>query len=144
MSCVNITLSALGCLGIKQWFNTVNDNQHIETTIVTATRTEQSVADNSTRHGFRRDIERGNLRTYRELLSLAVGVAQLFTQRRPRRSNNLLLRGNQSNHALKTCRRRADQLSFTLGSRHSYLRTHQTIRVCAARSSLYGSSHPAA
>jgi vitamin B12 transporter len=98
----NITLSALGtALALNSGLTLANDNQHIETTIVTATRTEQSIADSLAPVTVfeRADIERIQPADLQELLSRAVGVAFVRNGGRGA-SNSLFLRGNQSNHTL--------------------------------------------
>ncbi|WP_295876439.1 TonB-dependent receptor [uncultured Zhongshania sp.] len=77
------------------------DESHIETTIVTATRTEQSVADILAPVTVfeRADIERIQPNDLQELLSRAVGVSFVRNGGRGA-STSLFLRGNQSNHTL--------------------------------------------
>ena len=77
------------------------DESHIETTIVTATRTEQSVADILAPVTVfeRADIERIQPNDLQELLSRAVGVSFVRNGGRGA-STRLFLRGNQSNHTL--------------------------------------------
>lgn len=77
------------------------DESHIETTIVTATRTEQSVADILAPVTVfeRSDIERIQPNDLQELLSRAVGVSFVRNGGRGA-STSLFLRGNQSNHTL--------------------------------------------
>jgi vitamin B12 transporter len=77
------------------------DESHIETTIVTATRTEQSVADILAPVTVfeRADIERIQPADLQELLSRAVGVSFVRNGGRGA-STSLFLRGNQSNHTL--------------------------------------------
>lgn len=73
----------------------------METTIVTATRTEQSIADSLAPVTVfeRADIERIQPVDLQELLSRAVGVT--FVRNGGRGANtSLFLRGNQSNHTL--------------------------------------------
>lgn len=77
------------------------DQSHIETTIVTATRTEQSVADILAPVTVfeRADIERIQPNDLQELLSRAVGVSFVRNGGRGA-STSLFVRGNQSNHTL--------------------------------------------
>lgn len=77
------------------------DEPHIETTIVTATRTEQSVADILAPVTVfeRADIERIQPNDLQELLSRAVGVSFVRNGGRGA-STSLFVRGNQSNHTL--------------------------------------------
>ncbi|CAA0109710.1 Vitamin B12 transporter BtuB [Zhongshania aliphaticivorans] len=77
------------------------EQSHIETTVVTATRTEQSVADILAPVTVfeRADIERIQPNDLQELLSRAVGVSFVRNGGRGA-STSLFLRGNQSNHTL--------------------------------------------
>ncbi|MEX1667178.1 TonB-dependent receptor domain-containing protein [Zhongshania arctica] len=77
------------------------DESHIETTVVTATRTEQSVADILAPVTVfeRADIERIQPADLQELLSRAVGVSFVRNGGRSA-ATSLFLRGNQSNHTL--------------------------------------------
>ncbi len=74
---------------------------HIESTIVTATRTEQAIADSLAPVTIfeREDIQRIQPTTLQELLERSVGAT--FVRNGGRGSaTSLLLRGNQSNHVL--------------------------------------------
>ncbi|MBB5188071.1 vitamin B12 transporter [Zhongshania antarctica] len=97
-----ITLSAL-CSAITLAATSLSAQTHneMETTIVTATRTEQSIADSLAPVTVfeRADIERIQPVDLQELLSRAVGVS--FVRNGGRGANtSLFLRGNQSNHTL--------------------------------------------
>ncbi|WP_414728943.1 TonB-dependent receptor domain-containing protein [Zhongshania aliphaticivorans] len=95
------TLSALsGVLSIAA-SATAQSHSEMETTIVTATRTEQAIADSLAPVTVfeRADIERIQPVDLQELLSRAVGVS--FVRNGGRGANtSLFLRGNQSNHTL--------------------------------------------
>jgi len=96
------TLSALsGVLSIAASATSAQSHSEMETTIVTATRTEQSIADSLAPVTVfeRADIERIQPVDLQELLSRAVGVS--FVRNGGRGANtSLFLRGNQSNHTL--------------------------------------------
>ncbi|AMO69417.1 TonB-dependent vitamin B12 receptor [gamma proteobacterium BDW918] len=96
------TLSALsGVLSIAASATSAQSHSEMETTIVTATRTEQSIADSLAPVTVfeRADIERIQPVDLQELLSRAVGVT--FVRNGGRGANtSLFLRGNQSNHTL--------------------------------------------
>lgn len=97
-----ITLVTLGtALALSSGLTLANDSQDVETTIVTATRTEQSIADSlaSVTIFERADIERLQPADLQELLSRAVGVNFVRNGGRGA-SSSLFLRGNQSSHTL--------------------------------------------
>jgi vitamin B12 transporter len=119
------------------------DESNIETTVVTATRTEQSVADILAPVTVfdRADIERIQPADLQELLSRAVGVSFVRNGGRGA-ATSLFLRGNKSNHTLVMI----DGVrigSATLGSAAlTNLPTELIERVeivRGSRSSLYGS-----
>jgi vitamin B12 transporter len=138
------TLSALsGALSIAASATSAQSHGEMETTIVTATRTEQSVADSLAPVTVfeRADIERIQPVDLQELLSRAVGVS--FVRNGGRGANtSLFLRGNQSNHTLVL----VDGVrigSATLGSPSLTNLPPELIErveiVRGSRSSLYGS-----
>jgi len=96
------TLSALSsALILATTGASAQTHREVETTIVTATRTEQSIADSLAPVTVfeRADIERIQPADLQELLSRAVGVS--FVRNGGHGANtSLFLRGNQSNHTL--------------------------------------------
>ncbi|WP_373088075.1 TonB-dependent receptor domain-containing protein [Zhongshania sp.] len=137
-------LSALsGVLSIAASATSAQSHSEMETTIVTATRTEQAIADSLAPVTVfeRADIERIQPVDLQELLSRAVGVS--FVRNGGRGANaSLFLRGNQSNHTLVL----VDGVrigSATLGSPSLTNLPPELIErveiVRGSRSSLYGS-----
>ena len=139
-----ITLSALSsALILAATGISAQTHSEMETTIVTATRTEQAIADSLAPVTVfeRADIERIQPVDLQELLARAVGVSFVRNGGRGA-STSLFLRGNQSNHTLVL----VDGVrigSATLGSPSLTNLPPELIErveiVRGSRSSLYGS-----